>query len=268
MIIDTHTHSHYSPDASAMLEDMVKTAVKNGIGVYGITDHCDIGKSKEIDFFKIMSQCANEVKELQKTTPIKLLTGFELGEPYEDIEQANKIINSYDFDCIIGSLHAILGQPDFYFADYDNMSDDDVNNLISVYFDELLKLVEWNGFDILAHITYPYRYIINRGRYKGSVNYKIFDDKATKVFKRLIENDKTLENNSASFGKSDIDFQANLHFLKLYKSVGGKRVSFGSDAHDVKRVGDGIQLGYSMLKELGFNSLTYYENRKPVDVKI
>ncbi len=268
MIIDTHTHSHYSPDASSNLTDMIQSAVNKGVDVYGITDHCDIIKFDEVDYFKLMTECANEIKEIQKTTPIKLLTGLELGEPTINLELADKIINSYNFDCIIGSLHAVTGQDDFYWADYPNMTDDDINNLMSLYFDEVLDLVKWNGQDILAHLTYPYRYIINNGRLKGDVSYKIFDEKAKKIFKCLIENDKALENNTASSGKSKLDFQANLHFLKLYKECGGKRISIGSDAHDVKRVGDGIARDYEMLKELGFQAVTYYENRKPVDVKI
>lgn len=268
MLIDCHTHTNYSPDSEAKLEDMVKTAEQRGIKVYGITDHCDVLKFGEQDYFKLMHDCADHIKRVRETTDIKLLTGLELGEPYEDIVQAEKMIKSYDFDCVIGSLHAILGQPDFYFADYPNLTDDDVNQMLSVYFDEVLKLVEWNGMDILAHLTYPYRYIIQRGRLKGDVSYKIFDDKAKLIFKRLIENDKAFENNTASFGRSDLDYQANLHFLKLYRKCGGKRVSIGSDAHDVKRVGEGIAHGYEMLKELGFGAVTYYENRKPVDVKI
>lgn len=268
MLIDCHTHTNYSPDSQAKLEDMVETAVKRGIGVYGITDHCDVLKFKEQDYFKLMKDCAEHVKRVRETVPIKLLTGLELGEPYEDIVEAEKIIKSYDFDCIIGSLHAIIGQPDFYFADYDNMTDDDVNQMLHVYFDELLKLVEWNGMDILAHISYPYRYIIQRGRLTGDVSYKIFDDKAIKVFKRLIENDKSLENNTASSGRSKLDYEINHYFLELYKKCGGKRISIGSDAHDVKRVGEGIETGYAMLKEIGFDAVTYYENRKPVDIKI
>lgn len=268
MIIDTHTHSHYSPDASSDLKDMIQSAVNKGVDVYGITDHCDIIKFDEVDYFKLMTECANEVKEIQKTTPIKLLTGLELGEPTIDLSLADKIISSYDFDCIIGSLHAVTGQKDFYWSEYDKMTDDDINNLLSMYYDEVLKLVEWNGQDILAHLTYPYRYIINHGRLKGDVSYKIFDEQAKKIFKRLIEADKAFENNTASSGKSQLDFEANLYFLKLYKASGGKRISIGSDAHDVKRVGDGIARDYKMLKELGFETVTYYENRKPVEVKI
>lgn len=268
MLIDCHTHTNYSPDSQAKLEDMVQTAVDRGIQVYGITDHCDVLKFKEQDYFKLMKDCAEHVKKVQQTTNIKLLTGLELGEPYEDIKEAERMIKSYDFDCIIGSLHAIIGQPDFYFADYDNMTDDDVNQMLNVYFDELLKLVEWNGMDILAHITYPYRYIIQRGRLTGGVSYKIFDEKTKIIYKRLIENDKALENNTASFGRTELDYKANLHFLNLYKQCGGKRISIGSDAHDTKRVGEGIMEGYKMLKEIGFEAVTYYENRKPVDVKI
>lgn len=268
MLIDCHTHTDYSPDSKAKLSDMVNTAIQRGIKVYGITDHCDVLDFDKKDFFKIMKDCAKDVEKLRETTSIKLLTGLELGEAYSDIEASNKMIKSYNFDCIIGSLHAVNGQPDFYWADYPNMSDDEVNNLMSIYFDEVLKLVEWNGMDILAHLTYPYRYVINKGRLTGDVSYKIFDDKAKIIFKRLIENDKALEHNTASSGKSDLDYQANYYFLELYHKCGGRRVSIGSDAHDISRVGQGIEDGYKMLKEIGFEAVTYYENRKPVEVKI
>ena len=44
-----------------------------------------------------------------------VLNGIELGQPAYDIETANKIINSHDYDQILGSVHNLRGGDDFYF---------------------------------------------------------------------------------------------------------------------------------------------------------
>ena len=70
---------------------------------------------------------------------------------------------------------------DFFFMDY---KDKDVYDLLSRYFQKELELAKWDGFDSLAHLTYPLRYIV--GEQKISVDMTRFDDVIGEMFETLI----------------------------------------------------------------------------------
>ena len=48
------------------------------------------------------------------------------------------------------------------------------------------------------------------------------------------------------------------YLLKLYKSLGGKRVTLSSDAHNVSRYLSKFAYYQKIIKECGFDYLVYY----------
>ena len=50
--------------------------------------------------------------------------------------------------------------------------------------------------------------------------------------------------------------------MKLYRKLGGELVTIGSDSHDTKHLGTGVDLAEEMLKELGFPGVTVFIKRK------
>ena len=83
--------------------------------------------------------------------------GIELGQPMQNIEAAEDILDACDFDFALASVHNVQGMPDFYELDYSQV---DLTKTLHQYFDEILETIEWGKFDSLAHLTYPWRYIV------------------------------------------------------------------------------------------------------------
>ena len=52
-----------------------------------------------------------------------------------------------------------------------------------MYLDQLYELVRWNGFDSLAHLTYPLRYI--NGEHHFGVELKNYAEKVDEILKLL-----------------------------------------------------------------------------------
>ena len=82
------------------------------------------------------------------------------------------------------------------------------------------------------------------------------------IFKKLIEREKALEVNTSGvkfgeFTNPDRDL------LGLFKELGGKYVTTGSDSHDKNIVGSGIEVAENMIRELGFAGVTVYVARQP-----
>jgi histidinol-phosphatase (PHP family) len=56
--------------------------------------------------------------------------------------------------------------------------------------------------------------------------------------------------------------------LKRYKELGGEMVTIGSDAHSPEFVGLNFKETAEIIKNSGFDYLTYFKNRTPVLYKI
>ena len=52
--------------------------------------------------------------------------------------------------------------------------------------------------------------------------------------------------------------------LKLYKELGGKIITIGSDSHKPEHLGAYIDEAKELLKEIGFDSFCTFEKMKPI----
>lgn len=88
---------------------------------------------------------------------------MELGEYLYFPERAENILRITDFDMILGSVHCIrledLDVP-FLRVSFDKtVPNEKVLRFIKIYFAEMLRMAEHVDIDVLAHMTYPLRYI-------------------------------------------------------------------------------------------------------------
>lgn len=267
IIMDCHNHSNLSPDGENSPEDMVKRACELGIKYYSLTDHLEINK-----FYDEEYPYEEPVKRGSLITPalaekyadkIHMSYGIELGQPLQDIKLTERMLSSYKYDFIIGSLHMCDGWDDFYLLDYSKVSAD---MLMGLYFEEVLQMARWGEFDVLGHLTYPLRYIT------GESGIQIDMDKylpiIKEIFSTLIKNDMGIEINTSGLRQKINKPLPDEYYVALYKELGGRILTVGSDAHCTADLGKGISECVMMAKRLGFDSLAFYKNRKPEFVKI
>ena len=267
--IDCHNHSEFSMDAEYPVSRMLSAARDKKIKVFAVTDHCELNEWERDRLADTLPQSVKAIEAMKPSAALKLLLGVELGQPLQSIARAEKVLADYPFDMVIGSLHNNAGCPDFYFYDFASETDDEIFYLLKQYYSELLKMTEWGGFDTLAHITYPYRYL-NAARRKReiSVRPENFDFDADQVFKALIDRKKALEMNTSSLRRSEADLDLNIRYFKRYRDLGGELVTVGSDAHTPEQVGAGLEQAYQILADAGFQKIVYYEKREPVWVSL
>lgn len=267
MKIDCHSHSDAS-DGDYTVNQMLAAAIESGLEVFAITDHCELDCYEKDNLSVNVQKSVNAVTALKDGAPIKLLCGIELGQATQFPQKAKEVLSAYPFDMVIGSLHMIKGERDFYYLDYSNMTAEQIMKLLHRYFKELIELALFGGFDTLAHITYPFRYIIMAGKLSDKIPLNAFDKEAYEIFELLIKKGIALENNISSLIKDKEGYALCRHYLELYYKAGGRLVSVGTDAHAPQDVGRGIEDGYELMRELGFESTVYFENRKPVFCKL
>ncbi len=263
-ISDSHTHSEHSFDGNDSVIMMCERAA--GLGLYSITvtDHCECHEYDENqDNIDYRNAIAGSVKDVAKARALyndrlRVYTGIELGQPTQNRKAAQEVLSLAEYDFVLGSLHNLKGERDFYFLEY---TPQNAPLLLDRYFKEVLELVRDNCFDSLAHLTYPLRYMIAHPDITVGLNY--FHAQVDEILSLLAQNDKALEVNTSGLrqliGKTLPDEEV----IRRFRELGGKYVTLGSDAHRWGDVGSGIEEGLRLLLKCGFTHFTVYEKRKP-----
>lgn len=268
---DSHTHSNCSPDGHNTPAEMLKRADEIGLYAYTLSDHCECQRY-ENEFKERASNARAAMKEIAESVPhgTKFLLGIELGQANHNFNAANEIADDDTYDFILGSLHNLRNRDDFYYFQRakhgEDISVDNMNDyILSEYLTELLEIIDWGRFDSLAHITYPLRYLFPIG---SRPNYHNQQTQLENALAALIKKDKALELNTSRLWRTDGVILPDLEVFKLYKSMGGKLVTVGSDAHTAEDLGKGIDLGFELLKEAGFAEFAVYEKHTPIMLPI
>jgi histidinol-phosphatase (PHP family) len=260
ILVDLHMHSDNSPDGVNSVIFMCEKALEKHLKYITITDHCEINAFYEDNYNLSVKHSFFDTRKAKDifSGQLEVLNGIELGQATQDFKIAEKVVNALPYDLILASIHNIKNKVDFAFMDYNT---NDPQLYFDMYLDELVEIINWGNFDVLAHITYPLRYIVGEHRLK--FNLQDYEKKLSKIFIALVEAGKGLEINTSGLRQPYKELMPDLWCLKLYKQAGGKIITIGSDAHRADDIGANIEDGIKVAKSAGFNEIAVYENRKP-----
>lgn len=268
-LFDSHTHTDNSHDGKSNVNDICKCAMKYGLKGISITDHCDINKAVRSNFMERISKSVNDAswaKEGYKNI-LKVSRGIEWGQPLYNMEYAVEVINMFDLDFVLGSVHRIRKYDvSFLDVDFKYFTNDELILHLREYLEEVFYTIEFGQFDVLAHLTLLLRYI--NGRYKRSVLLDSQMDIITEILSLLVHKNIGLELNVSGIGTAWNEYMPNRSILETYYRLGGTIVTVGSDSHTAASVGSNIKDGIELLKGIGFKYYAFYENRNPTMVKI
>ena len=266
-----HTHSQSSHDSVAKVTEMAEGCQKNNVSLFAVTDHCDIEFYDKINIPFILESSTNEAHEALKlyNGKIEILKGVEIGEPMWNKSYADKLIDMFPFDVVIGSVHAVkydgYTQP-YSTIDFSAMTKNQIDEYMEQYFKDLLEMVQNFDCDIVAHLSCPLRYI--NGKYGLNVELSKNKDAILKVLDSIIERALSLEVNTSGIGAPYGELMPPKWVLEEYKKRGGYLITLGSDAHVPEKAGNGFDNVIEVLKNCGFDSYYFYKNRKPYKVQI
>lgn len=258
---DSHTHSVCSFDGRDSVAMLARHAVEAGLYTLTVTDHCECNEYFEKNVRENIARSVTETARMKVSLggTLRLRTGIELGQPTQDIKAAEDALSIAEYDFVLGSLHNLRGEEDFYFLKYPDAGT--AKKLLDRYLTELYELVEQNLFDSLAHLDYPLRYMI--GEAGLSFEPDGFPDKLDEILRLLAKNSKALEVNTSGLRQRIGRTLPDMYVLRRFRELGGKLVTVGSDAHRWGDVGAGIETAFDLLRECGYTSFAVYKNRTP-----
>ena len=263
LIHDQHVHSYYSFDSKQNIEEYLSLAKKLGLNYFILTDHCDLNyldKGKDI-FFDLEKQ-NTELDELQnKFKEIKILRGIEIGYKPSEIGRIKKIISATNFDLINFSLHESDGIDYYFTSEFEKFG---IKKTLKNYFRREFEAINnFNDFDVLCHLDYGFKtaFLAN-----NKLRISDYEEDLTKIMNVLIRNEKALEINIKV--QSVLPLEHTKYILRLYKKLGGKYLTLSSDAHEIAFFRHDFDKYIKLIKESGFDSLTYFVKREKKLLKL
>ena len=213
---DLHMHTNFSFDSVATMEQYVLAALKVGADIICFTDHIDV--NKHYNTFEGF-QFERRKEEFARVNDaycgkVKLLYGFEIGEPHLHPDVMEKVY-AQSPDMIIGSVHDPLGHLgiDEWLPrrDYER------------YYNECVRqMVEQGGFDVLGHADMPKKY---HDDYVEDLDY------IAQTLRLCVNNGIIPEINTSSLRSGASSTMPSLAAIERYAKFGGEYVAINSDSH-------------------------------------
>lgn len=283
MLADYHVHTSYSDDSEYPMENVVKDAISLGLEEICFTDHVDYGVKRDWDDPRGMTyrrggpgepermalanvdypRYAAEIAALKDKykDQITLKMGMEFGMQVHTISQYEKLFSAWPFDFIILSVHQVEDR-EFWTQDFQRGRTQAEYNLR--YYEEMLALVKkYHNYSVLGHMD-----LISRYDRAGSFPFEKIRPLVTEILKTVIADGKGIEVNTSSYRYGLRDLTPSIDILRLYRDLGGRIITIGSDSHRKEHLGTHIKNTMVEIENTGFKEIYTFDHMRPIPHKL
>lgn len=272
MFADYHVHTEYSDDSVYPMEHVVKDAIRMGMDEICFTDHVDYGIKADWDSGEEMVYRGNEpfanvdypryMDEIRRMKEvygdkITIRTGLEFGMQVHTIPQYEALFERYPFDFIILSIHQVEDK-EFWTQEFqEGRTQKEYNER---YYEELLNVVRtYKDYSVLGHLDLIVRYD-KAGIYPFERVRPLIEE----ILKTVIADGKGIEINTSSRRYGLADSTPSKEILKLYRELGGRIITIGSDSHKPEHLGAYFREAKQYLKDLGYEQFCTFDQMQPI----
>ena len=274
MLADCHVHSEFSDDSWYTVDDVCRDAVRLNLDEICFTDHVDYGVKPDADHPELARHGdgkpavnvdyaryfpAIERARERHAGDLVVKAGFEFGVQVHTIPQFTRVLEQYGrrMDFAILSIHQV-DDLEFWGGDFQRGRTQREYN--DAYYAEMLRIVErFSGYSVLGHMD-----LIKRYDPCGPYPFERSRDVIAAILERVIADGKGIEVNTSSFRYGLSDLQPCRDILRLYRDLGGRIVTLGSDSHEPAHLGSYIRYVMRCLRELGFTEFCTFDRWQPV----
>ncbi len=272
MRADYHVHTEFSDDSVYTMEEVVKDAIRMGLDEICFTDHVDYGVKEDWDSKVPMKyrngepianvdypRYAEEICRMRRQygDRITIRMGMEFGMQMHTIPQFQALYDRYPFDFILLSVHQVEDRELWTQSFQSGRTQKEYNER---YYKELLDLTEhYQNYSVLGHLDLIVRYDEN-----GVYPFEKLRPLVAQLLRTVIENGKGIEVNTSWRRYGLTDLTPSKAILELYRDLGGRILTLGSDSHKPEHLGAYMTETRELLKTMGFREFCTYENMQPV----
>ena len=248
LLADSHVHTKFSADSEGDMFDMCKTAINKGLSYICFTEHVDYNQFDASYHYFNYDKYSDAIERCRERVGDRLhiLSGIEFGEPHIYQKEFEEITKK-KFDVVMAAVHYI-GKDKVGIHWFDEtyeyvkplMKDYTNERIFHEYYEELLQVAKLGGFDVLAHLDNPKRYLKESGHEEELID---------KILLELVNAGIAIEINTSSLRRGYHECTPDAEMLKKYLALGGNRVSIGSDAHNYCEVAANFDYAVKLVRD-------------------
>jgi len=251
--IDLHNHTTRCNHAEGTIDEYIERAIELGIDIYGFSEHApmDFDEKYRLDFAQ-MDAYTTDVKDAKERYKdrIEILMGYEVDWLPGHMDE--RVLNA-DVDYLIGSVHFIdkwgFDNPEFL----NGWKNRDIDEIWQAYFEATEAMAKSGLFDIVGHLD-----LIKVFKYLPKQDTRILAKEALKAIKKA---GMVLELNTAGLRKPVKEIYPSKALLESAYEL-EIPITFSSDAHSPKQVGEGYESAAALAKEVGYTQAVTFRGRE------
>lgn len=266
MRVNYHLHNQYSSDGRGSTEEVCRVAFDLGFDEICFTNHAEVLSPEGGDWVLDLVDARNRYEQLQheierlqpEYSEMRILLGAELEYRPEWVETLDALVDSVDFDLIIGSIHVVDGHQISGGAVGSYFKERDEASAYGRYFEVLDEMVDWGGFDVVGHFDMVKRF---GAKYYGAFDARPYESQVRSVLQKLATKGIGIEVNTSGVVQAPAEPYPGLDILKLARQAQIATVTIGSDSHVPTSFEQGLEAGERALASAGFSEITLFSHR-------
>ena len=258
--LDYQVHSFRSHDGRASVREHCLRAVAIGLTEIGFSEHKDTDPEDKYTAYFDDALYSQEIEAAQNEFNGQLIIrkGIEIDYQKWFEKDIPAFLNVHQFDYVMGTVH-FLDRVVIMSPEYNEGKTRE--EAYRGYFMAVLDSVKSGLFDFVGHLEYCNRWGIAAW---GAYSPEPFRDLLTEIFTEMIAREMTLEFNTGGLHRGIGVTLPGLETMRLYHELGGRRMTFGSDAHHPDQLAHEFDWAMTHIKEIGEWQFVSFENRKPI----
>lgn len=266
-MINCHFHDNRSSDGMGPLARHCEAAVAAGIRHVCVTNHAEVmgadgtwtvHLNEMRDRFLAVRESVLECRVRFPGLDVRF--GIELEYRREWTETFDRLTNEIPFDFVLGSVHLVDGFNVSGEPDTDQFFEGRSQEAAySSYFRAVADMVEWGGFDVVAHFDLVKRYGY---RHYGGYEPELFRAVIQPVLDRMADQRIGIEiNTSGVFGPGTSYPERQI--LEWAREIGVPALTIGTDSHEADVFSHGLAEGIALARAAGWPGFTVFGRRRP-----
>lgn len=269
----TNYHCHCSfCDGKASFEHFVKAAVEMGFTSFGMSSHAPLPFSTHwaIADREAVNGYLEEFRRLKDaySSRIELYVGMEIDYLNEESNPSASYFRELPLDYRIGSVHLLYDKtgevvdidcsPERFREIVDGNFNGDLERVVRLYYERLMRMVELGGFDILGHADKMH---YNVSCYSPELpDEPWYNSLMADYFNHIAASGCMVEINTKAYLQRGTFFPNQRHFKRLKELR--IPVLVNSDAHSPEKMNDGRNEALTALRAAGHISVMELHNGK------
>jgi histidinol-phosphatase (PHP family) len=262
-LADYHMHTTLCGHATGTIDEYVQAAQSVGLSEIGFSEHIylyhlppaerDPTLAPREEEMPVYREMVKQVRTKFPDFPIRL--GLEADYIEGHTTELRKILDSYDWDYVYGSVHFIDGwgfDDDRYIDGYSKWQIDD---LYERYFHMIMDAAATGLFDVMAHLD-----VIKKFGFRPTTNMRTLYGQVARALARA---NVCIEVSSGGLRQRVAEAYPHPDLLRACY-LEGVPVTLGSDSHKPEHIGYAFPQLVSLLRDVGYTEIVRFKERRRI----